>query len=1242
MKKMKHKILLLTLFASLGVTHVNAQLRKWVLPYQNTDPNQTVVPIIDFTNGSAEFSTSPLTNYYSSQTVGNGDYCNNCPDKSRISELIITGKHLDRYNGHSTTSDWFGALMASYEPIGQCNIIQDVLKTPLAPEFIEGADRNYEVDDIVSRNGKHYKVIVPGWANHSPADGAWAPGTGTNWQQAWQEVGRDDLAHESLNEIAMSDGEANGEFLVLMQKSLRNYQAPMSGQGLYLQLLDAHLTDQNNVIDLHAIGNALDASENYPSSNGFCEGVAIGPRFTHSGIGNPSLSGKRLRSLYAMNNHNGSGYIVHFYVDLDQLDNLDQAIIYEGSKETNGIRQTMELELSFPVPEGENHSTHHPKFLGTTGWKGVYLYQLDENGAFGSDSEEHTLSSNKGAYGLEFSQNGDYVYYNTMIKDFATKVFRVSLIPLEEGGTGTLTAGKEIFQSDGNRLNDLDGVAWQQLSLESAIDGNIYGLNKAGDLYRISDPNSPVKRTIERIADASDFSANFNETLGLSLPDWVDGEEPLSTSMTTLNLCVDRCDDNSETIEVHYEGKLFNIYTIENNECREIKLCPGDYELIRHGFDDPISFTLESGDERTEEFKFDDCPVPCAEAMGIDLKSEDVTHYAFNTTINQNTIWDNKVYISKDVILTVDGVTLDITTADVIFDDCAGIDFINGGNIRASNSVFRPCDDSRVWRGLKFDATIEPSTLGILNECTFKNASKAVVVQASGSFQNANLRFTNNLFSNCQNGIRLTNVTLNRAISGNTFQTDNDHPDFSVQCGNTNAIDGFIIANKCDLAAEITQNDFVDATTNSSYIGMRLIEVQAASISQNKFINNRVSINGFFNSNIKIEDNEFSVTGNVWNGPGQIYFGESNNTMIKNNEFYNLDLNNESSGNGVDKKSAIHVLNQDVLNIKENEIKGFNHGIIAKNIENSNISENTLHDNWHYGIYVENPSNVDVSCNYINMELVPNRPSFGVALFYSNFFQGTNSIRGNCIYETTTAIHSEDLSTTFGSTAPVITNNFLYNYIQRGVALVNLDASNSMLPTPRNSFIGNTAGNYLDIFYSGNPIWVGPSFGISKASPEVNLAPGLESSIASCGGQIDDSPSNQVGVTEHQICDRLEGNEHLYPPQPRSFDSNMNFDLVEPSLPRGNEEVRLITQDMFEMYPNPALDFVDLKINSSTSDFTTIEVYSIDGRLVKVQENTGRNLNVKLDVSNLQSGVFVVKLVDEINVIGQSKLVVKK
>ncbi|MBO72529.1 MAG: hypothetical protein CMD35_02825, partial [Flavobacteriales bacterium] len=201
-KKMKHKILLLTLFASLGVTHVNAQLRKWVLPYQNNDPNQTVVPIIDFTNGTAEFGTSPLSNYYSTQTVGNGEYCNNCPDESKISELIITGRLNQKYNN---TSRNFNSLMVSYEQIGVC--IGDF------SEYIEGTDRNYAVDDIVYRNGKYYRVKVPWYTNRSNIDWAYAPGTGDAWEAAWDELPsnfkqeilkdpnledyEDDVAHES-------------------------------------------------------------------------------------------------------------------------------------------------------------------------------------------------------------------------------------------------------------------------------------------------------------------------------------------------------------------------------------------------------------------------------------------------------------------------------------------------------------------------------------------------------------------------------------------------------------------------------------------------------------------------------------------------------------------------------------------------------------------------------------------------------------------------------------------------------------------------------------------------------------------------------------------------------------------------------------------------------------------------------------------------------------------------------------
>ena len=53
------------------------------------------------------------------------------------------------------------------------------------PAFNENGDRTYAVDDIISRNGKDYKVVIAGWANASISDWAYAPGTGQHWGQAW-------------------------------------------------------------------------------------------------------------------------------------------------------------------------------------------------------------------------------------------------------------------------------------------------------------------------------------------------------------------------------------------------------------------------------------------------------------------------------------------------------------------------------------------------------------------------------------------------------------------------------------------------------------------------------------------------------------------------------------------------------------------------------------------------------------------------------------------------------------------------------------------------------------------------------------------------------------------------------------------------------------------------------------------------------------------------------------------------
>ncbi|MEZ5194970.1 MAG: hypothetical protein R2764_00805 [Bacteroidales bacterium] len=84
-------------------------------------------------------------------------------------------------------------------------------------------------------------------------------------------------------------------------------------------------------------------------------------------------------------------------------------------------------------------------------------------------------------------------------------------------------------------------------------------------------------------------------------------------------------------------------------------------------------------------------------------------------TYTADVVWDGKYYIGDSVIVTVtNGMFLDITTVDVVFGECAGIVFQNGAYLRASNSVFRPCNIDKTWRGLRF-AKVVSSTIPSTN-----------------------------------------------------------------------------------------------------------------------------------------------------------------------------------------------------------------------------------------------------------------------------------------------------------------------------------------------------------------------------------------------------------------------------------------------------------------------------------------------------------------------------------------------
>jgi hypothetical protein len=75
------------------------------------------------------------------------------------------------------------------------------------PTFTEGADRSYAAGDIISRDGKDYKVKVAGWANASISDGYYAPGSGSVWAQAW------DLENDPCTNTGggNNNGDGNGD-----------------------------------------------------------------------------------------------------------------------------------------------------------------------------------------------------------------------------------------------------------------------------------------------------------------------------------------------------------------------------------------------------------------------------------------------------------------------------------------------------------------------------------------------------------------------------------------------------------------------------------------------------------------------------------------------------------------------------------------------------------------------------------------------------------------------------------------------------------------------------------------------------------------------------------------------------------------------------------------------------------------------------------------------------------------------
>ena len=77
-----------------------------------------------------------------------------------------------------------------------------------------------------------------------------------------------------------------------------------------------------------------------------------------------------------------------------------------------------------------------------------------------------------------------------------------------------------------------------------------------------------------------------------------------------------------------------------------------------------------------------------------------------------------------------------------------------------------------------------------------------------------------------------------------------------------------------------------------------------------------------------------------------------------------------------------------------------------------------------------------------------------------------------------------------------------------------------------------------------------------------------------------------------------------------------------------------------EIYPNPATKFLTINTGNSTSFTNTIQVFDMTGRMVSINRFNGNS--TKLDVSNLHSGNYIIKVTASDGEIVQSKFVVTK
>jgi hypothetical protein len=475
-------------------------------------------------------------------------------------------------------------------------------------------------------------------------------------------------------------------------------------------------------------------------------------------------------------------------------------------------------------------------------------------------------------------------------------------------------------------------------------------------------------------------------------------------------------------------------------------------------------------------------------------------------------VWDGKYYIDDNVIVTVsNNAVLDITNVDVVFGECAGILFTGGGRLRSNNSVYRPCEIDKTWKGLRFVGKGEFDN--IINECTFKNAEVALYFQ-----DQADGVVSNNLFSNCNYGVRVEgNNSFNHPINGNRFVTEQFFPDWACAAKYSFVSNGAtygIYTKSSRFLQQVSQNDFINTWGNSQPRSYGVFQVNGGgTFSYNTFTDLSYSI--FLNSNLFttiLDNNQIELNELVNTTVASIYVTGTNTPIVEIND--NEITDNYHQYNCF---AAIYAKSSSNLSIVNNQVNGFQYGIYVLTGKNFQISRNVIVESDQAGIYFSGKGNYQnfITCNEVTMRNYTS--SRGI---YTLDLTPFTEISTNCFNDSYTSMDIRTLTT---GNLPKIRNNFLYNYNYVGINVVGYSGNIGTLvpPDPGLNTLWSNYNPAIDINSSTN-ITVADNFGMFNISwPTVQIVSNRPfHSTASCSQQIFNMPS-QGNLNVNYSCDNF-------------------------------------------------------------------------------------------------------------------------